>query len=43
VLAGLIPFFWLLSARIVPQEEAELARTYGDLYAEYSKDVRRWL
>jgi len=43
VLAGLVPFFGLLSARVVPQEEAELARTYGDLYAEYSKDVRRWL
>jgi protein-S-isoprenylcysteine O-methyltransferase Ste14 len=43
VLAALAPFFWFLTARIVPQEEAELARTYGDLYAEYSKDVRRWL
>lgn len=43
VLAGLIPFFWLLSARTIPKEEAELSRTYGDLYGEYSKDVRRWL
>ena len=43
VLGGLIPFFWLLSTRIVPREEAELARIFGDLYAEYSKDVRRWL
>ena len=43
LLAGLVPFFWLLSARIIPQEEAELSRVYGDLYSEYSKDVRRWL
>lgn len=43
VLTGLIPFFWLLAYRTIPGEEAELAQTYGDLYAEYSKDVRRWL
>jgi len=43
VLVGLIPFFWFLNTRIVPQEEAELMRTYGDLYQEYCKDVRRWL
>lgn len=43
VLGGSIPFFIFLSVRTIPAEEAELARTYGDLYAEYSKDVRRWL
>ncbi len=43
VLAGLVPFFWLLAHRTIPDEEAELARTYGDLYGEYSADVRRWL
>lgn len=43
VLAGLIPFFWVLTVRTIPREEADLARTYGELYAEYSSDVRRWL
>jgi protein-S-isoprenylcysteine O-methyltransferase Ste14 len=43
VLAGLIPFFWFLATRVIPREEAELMRTYGELYDEYSKDVRRWL
>ena len=43
VLAGLIPFFWVLAVRIIPREETDLSRTYGDLYREYSSDVRRWL
>ena len=43
VLAALIPFFWWIANRTIPAEEAELSHTYGELYREYSADVRRWL
>ena len=42
VLAALVPYFVFVTRRAI-EEEADLARIYGDLYAEYSKDVRRWL
>jgi protein-S-isoprenylcysteine O-methyltransferase Ste14 len=43
VLAGLIPYFWMVTTRTIPVEEAELARIFGELYQEYAQGVRRWL
>jgi protein-S-isoprenylcysteine O-methyltransferase Ste14 len=42
VLSALVPYVWIATRRVI-EEEADLARIYGDLYGEYSKDVRRWL
>lgn len=43
ILASLVPFHLIVNGSIVPFEETELTRTYGELYADYQSDVRRWL
>ena len=41
---GLLPLVVLALRRlVVAREEAYLARTFGDAYAEYTREVPRWL
>jgi protein-S-isoprenylcysteine O-methyltransferase Ste14 len=34
---------WVLNEKIIPFEEANLARLFGDPYREYQQRVRRWI
>lgn len=43
LLAMLAPFHIVVAGTVIPHEEAELERTFGELYHEYKSDVRRWL
>ncbi len=43
VLAMLAPFHVVVANTVIPREEAELERTFGELYLDYKSDVRRWL
>ena len=36
-------FAWLIQRRFIQPEEAVLGRTFGSAYAEYKRQVRRWL
>ena len=36
-------FIWLIHRRFILPEEAMLERTFGAAYAEYERQVRRWL
>ena len=39
-----LPFpLWVLHTKIIPYEEENLARIFGDEYREYQRRVRRWL
>jgi len=42
-LAALALPLWVMHARVIPYEEASLARTFGDSYLRYQGRVRRWL
>lgn len=41
--AALLVFFLYLSLYVIPREEAYLSRRFGSEYADYCKQVRRWL
>ena len=34
---------WVLNAKVIPYEEGNLLRNFGDSYRAYQKRVRRWL
>lgn len=34
---------WVMNARVIPHEEANLARSFGDSYRAYQQRVRRWI
>ena len=36
-------FIWLIQRRFILPEETMLERTFGSAYAEYKRQVRRWL
>jgi protein-S-isoprenylcysteine O-methyltransferase Ste14 len=42
ILGGLIPFYLFLANRVIPSEERDLERIYGELYLDYKADVKRW-
>jgi protein-S-isoprenylcysteine O-methyltransferase Ste14 len=43
MLAMIIPFHAFLAVAVIPCEEAQLERTFDELYRDYKADVRRWL
>jgi protein-S-isoprenylcysteine O-methyltransferase Ste14 len=36
-------FVWIITGRFVRPEERNLSALFGDRYAQYQRDVRRWL
>jgi len=36
-------FIWLIQRRFILPEEGALARTFGSVYTDYKRRVRRWL
>ena len=34
---------WVMRARVIPYEEATMARNFGEAYRQYQARVRRWL
>jgi protein-S-isoprenylcysteine O-methyltransferase Ste14 len=43
MLAAYIPLGLYLSLYVIPREETYMQRTFGDIYRNYCKEVRRWL
>jgi protein-S-isoprenylcysteine O-methyltransferase Ste14 len=41
--AGLLFVFYYLSRVVIPFEESQLRRTFGESYGRYCKMVRRWV
>lgn len=42
-LAALALPLWVMNARVIPYEEATLARVFGEDYRAYQQRVRRWI
>jgi len=38
-----IPVFYYVNWVVIPVEEAQLRKTFGDAYEQYCKKVRRWI
>jgi protein-S-isoprenylcysteine O-methyltransferase Ste14 len=36
-------FVWLLTVNVIRREERSLAAQFGDAYARYKREVRRWI
>lgn len=34
---------WVMSSKVIPYEEANLERLFGEQYLAYRKRVRRWI
>ena len=43
ILLSLVPFYFVIRYGVVAREEAYLDRKFGDSFAEYKSQVRRWL
>jgi len=39
----LIPVFYYVNWIVIPVEEAQLRKTFGEAYEQYSRKVRRWI